>query len=140
MDWNYIAGEMETLGLTAFQRSLQRLAEHAFGDNAAMDEEDERMLFYMLGCGTYGTLQTNVQRSLERIAEESGESARKIKKQYWRNRFFPSEEKIKDYYPFFYRHRGLIWLLPFYRVVRGVFVHPKKLWLEWKNVKGYKEG
>lgn len=133
MDWKYIAAELEKLELTEFEKKLKTLAYHAF-EKGELDEQDEDILFYMLGCGTYGNLQTRINNSLDKLREESVGSTRGYKLRYWRERLFWNREKCKNVFPFFYKHHWLIVLLPFYRVIRGLFRHPGQLFDEFKRV------
>ena len=133
MDWEYIDGELKKLGVAEFESDLKSLANNAFGSTGELTAENEKMLYFMLGSGTYGTMENHIRLSLDQIEGENK------KGRYWKNRFFVSEEKCKMYYPFFYRHPGFRWLLPGYRVIRGIMIHPGKLWREWKHVRNYKE-
>ena len=56
-------------------------------------------------------------------------------KKYMKERFWAKEDMIKEFYPFFYRHRSIRWFLPFFRIMKGLIIHPGKLYMEWKSMK-----
>ena len=56
---------------------------------------------------------------------------------YLMERIRTDENRMKEFYPFFYRHKILRGVLPIYRILRGICVHPGKLIMEWKVVNEY---
>lgn len=90
------------------------------------------MISYMLGSGTYGTFNNRIKNYLKRFEESGLKNQRKVRWQYVKARFLPEESFIREYYPFFYRHKGMRILLPWYRILKGLYIHPKKLLAEWK--------
>ena len=139
MDWSYVEAEAETLGLSAFEKALRRCAEHLLLGRGEAEADDWEMAYYMLGCGTYGTMDNRIMRSIGRLQTETGGDKKQAKKRYVRDRIFLSEERIQEYYPFFYRHKYLRWMLPIYRTVRGLFRHPGQLLREWRIWRKYRE-
>ena len=65
LDWEYIAGELETLALTDFERRNRELSLRLF-EGEAMSEEDSEMLDYILDSGTYGTMAHRVKKQIEK--------------------------------------------------------------------------
>lgn len=130
MDWKYIANELQTHGMTAFEQQLKKLSMHCFSEGE-LDEADEKLLLFMLGCGTYGNLDVKVDQSLKKLSEDGNVHT---KAKYFKQRLFLSPELCRSYFPFFYKHRWLIWLLPFYRLGRGLVRHPAVLWREFRKV------
>ena len=116
--------------MTAFEQQLKKLSMHCFSEGE-LDEADEKLLLFMLGCGTYGNLDVKVDQSLKKLSEDGNAHA---KAKYFKQRFFLSPELCRSYFPFFYKHRWLIWLLPFYRLGRGLVRHPAVLWREFRKV------
>ena len=139
MDWSYVEAEAETLGLSAFEKALRRCAEHLLLGRGEAEADDWEMAYYMLGCGTYGTMDNRIMRSIGRLQTETGGDKKQAKKRYVRDRIFLSEERIQEYYPFFYRHKYLRWMFPIYRTVRGLFRHPGQLLREWRIWRKYRE-
>lgn len=137
LDMDYVRRELEKLGLVEFEEQLRRLAQAAFGPKERMEPEDERLLYYLLGCGTYGNIQVRVNRQVEKLAQDSGGNVKDAKKRYLYSRLFPSGEAYEEYYGIFFRHAALRPFLMPYRLIRGVVHNPKRLWNElkvWKKV------
>ena len=118
LDMAYVAAEMEKLGIAAFEAQNRSLAQRLFSGET-LTETDQQMLNYILDSGVYGTLNHRVENGIRK----NGES----KLRYMLNRFFvPVSEKNPSYsdyaasYPFFYRHKILLPLLPFYRTFRSL--------------------
>lgn len=116
MDWRYIAKELEKLNLEDFEERNRSLALRLFS-GGALTEQEQDMLDYVISSGTYGTLQNRVKNN---IAAYGGGWA---KLRYMRDRFLvPITRSNKRYdtyaaaYPFFYRHKLLLPLLPLYRL------------------------
>lgn len=134
MDMSYIRAELETLQMTEFVEQMKNLGNAVFEGGRAMTPEEEELLYYLLGCGTYGTMRAGIERKIEKLAESGTIGARQAKMKYFSQRFFVSEDKCREHFPFFYRHRYLRPFLMPYRVIRGLIVHPGKLWKEAKIV------
>lgn len=117
LDMEYVAAEAEKLGIDEFEEKNRSLALHLFGGEE-LTEADLRMLGYVASSGTYGTVSHSVSNKLRK----NGWS----KPRYMLRRFLvPVSKKNADYgafastYPFFYKHKALLWTLPFYRVARA---------------------
>lgn len=139
MDWGYVRGELESLGLADFEACSRTLADAALGGACSLAGPDggpllngvqERLLMHFLGCGTYGTLRVRVGRQLERIVAESEGDLAQAKRRYLFERTFIPEDVMKDAFPAFHRHKALRLLLPAYRACRGLARHPKRIWRE----------
>ena len=139
MDWEYIVGELKKLELASFEKQLRKTAEHAFSLNGVMDEDDRQFAKVMIGSGTYGSLDYKVERHLERIALEQQLMDWRVRLVYIRDRMKMDDSLVKTAYPFFYRHPRMRIFLPFWRVVRGLVVHPGKLWHEWQLLNRYRK-
>ena len=132
MDWGYLRRELEKLGLKDFECSMRTLSQTAFDGGKELSKKEEEILYYLLGSGTYGSMTNNVEHRVEQIANQNGEDIGRAKRKYLLKRLFATEEECKSHYPFFYRHWYFRPVLPLYRVIRGLIVHPEKLWREWK--------
>lgn len=137
LDRTYLQKELETLKLTAFEKQLRNASMHAFAKEVSLTEEDRKVIGYMMGSGTYGNLGNSVNNKLTKLKEDAGDN-KKAKRRYMFRRIWVSEETMKAYFPFFYKHRFFRIFLPFYRFGRGMIVHPKRLLNEYKSVKKYK--
>jgi len=118
LDEAYVSGEFERLGLAEFEKANRSLAFHLFGDGK-LTEEDKKMLEYVFSSGTYGTISNHVSNKMHR------ENWSKMR--YALSRFFvpirksnPDYDLFSRHYPFFYKHKFLMPLLPFYRVFKGI--------------------
>lgn len=136
LDWNYVEGELEKLKLQDFEKKLKRAAEELFGEGK-LPEETEDFLFELLGCGTYGSQSERVKRKLNKLDQGNRKKARR---DYVRERFFPDRETVRENFPFFARHRYLLWLLPVYRLGRGLVKNRRNLirelrllWVDRRN-------
>ena len=96
------------------------------GEVPKLTDDQQRLWLYLLGCGTYGTLENRVASRLEELAKE-GKSAGAARAEYLGSRFIPSYEWCCCDHPVL---RGRKWLYPgflVFRALRGVAVHPGRL-------------
>lgn len=120
LDWAYLNRELEQLGLTDFERMNRQLAMHIFSGKAPLSPDERKELHYYICSGTYGTVSNKVENQLQGNASGS-------KLKYLLHRLFPPMEWIKDYYPFFYRHKILFPLFWIVRPLHGLFRNRKQL-------------
>ena len=118
LDMDYVTAEAEKMELTEFEAQNRALAQRLFS-GAPLTEADQRMLDYILASGVYGTMTHQVENMLTKH--------RYGKIGYALNRFLvPVSRKNPKYaafemtYPFFYRHKIFLPLLPFYRTFRAI--------------------
>lgn len=135
MDWTYIHRELKKTGLDTYEKKIHKTAEDVFAVDGITDQEDWDMIHYMFGSGTYGTFQNRIEGKLKEIQEQGERMPRQIRWQYIKERCWPEETFVREYYPFFYRHRWLCFFLPCYRIIKGMILHPGKLVSEWKILK-----
>ncbi len=128
---NYVEAETEKLGIREFEKQNRSLSLHLYGGKA-LTASDREMLDYILSSGAYGTIMRRVQNKMR------NNGWGKIR--YMLYRFsVPISRKNRRYacfaglYPFFYRHKFLLPLLPFYRTFRAIL--SGKLKAEVKAVK-----
>lgn len=132
LDWKYIEGELNTLGIASLEREMRLLAEKLFSDpvqfyEVCLTEGEQRMLSYFCGSGTYGTMEIRVEKKLRKLLPEGEKLTVKEKLRYLWRRLIPDQEWFRCYEPFFARHK---WLIPFflvYRVFRGIFFRRKNM-------------
>ncbi len=117
-DMEYVAAEAEKLGIADFEKQNRSLSLHLFGEGE-LTAADLDMLDYILSSGAFGTRENHVENSLRQ--------KKWSKLQYMLDRFcVPMRKKNIKYdsfsakYPYFYRHRILLPVLPFYRVVEAL--------------------
>ena len=115
LDMAYVKAEAEKLGIADFEAENRSLAQRLFSGEALTAEEDETLQL-ILDSGAYGSRELAVQRrlsdfgygklryALERFLEP-------LNKNSWNYRNLSYE------FPFFYKYKVLLPLLPFYRVI-----------------------
>lgn len=142
MDRNYLNAELVKLGMRDFERDLRRVSESVIGSDtcgqvlagnaAAIPQQDERMLAYMLSSGTYGTLSNNVNNKLAKEAAENGQKGSRAR--YLLHRVFPPLSNLAKGYPVLKR---VPWLLPgvyAYRLIVKPFTRFSRLRTELMTV------
>ncbi len=131
MDWDYIDGELKKLGIYDEEKLLVSLAKKVFSANGSqteLNEKEKGTLEYIIDSGVYGTFNNRMNHDFEEYREKGGYY--RIK--YIFRRIFPEEQKLKEWFPFFYRN---VWARPFlipYRIGRGLLVKRKKIASEIK--------
>ncbi len=68
LDWKYINGELEKLGIAAYEATVKSLAGKVFSSDCTPQQEIEKilkpgeqeLLSFSLGAGTYGTVDIRV--------------------------------------------------------------------------------
>ena len=131
LNWNYIAGELDKLGIADFERRNRDLARRLFSGEA-LTPEDEAMLQYVVSSGVYGTRQNHVSNQIRKIG-----GGGKGKLRYLMNRIFLPMECVESVYPFFYRHRVLLPILCFWRIGKALTTRRKRVCSELKILSGY---
>ena len=118
LDMDYVAAETEKLGIADFEASNRSLAQHLFSGET-ITEADKEMLDYILSSGVYGTLDHRVENRLQKYGGGKLRYA-------LRRVTVPMSKKNPEYYafasyfPFFYKHKILLPLLPAWRILRGL--------------------
>ena len=120
MDFTYILNQIDKLKMRDFYHKSYKLCINAF--EYEMDKDDEEFLDFLLSCGIYGTDQQQMNNRLEG----------KNKLKYIINRMFIDKNECKDQYPFFYKHKIFLPLLPFYRLTLAMIRSPKRIIKEIK--------
>ena len=121
LDKNHIKQRLNEIGCLTFEQNSLKLTRNAFKET--MDNEDLKMLYYLLGCGTYGNVGANVHNQLKK----------KSKKQYLIDRLFPHDAAYEEMYPTFYKYKILLIFLPFYRLFKALIKSPKRIFVEIKS-------
>ena len=158
LDFDYIAAEIEKLGIKDFEATARSLSMKIFGDPErfakycrgecdgaecplALDNKEREMLEYIRLAGTYGTLSNKIKKELD---ASGGGKISKLK--YITGRFFvpisrknPHYAAMANWYPFFYKHKILLPALPFYRLGRSLKKRPGAIRAELKAVKSIKD-
>lgn len=126
LDREYIAAELEKLGMTEFEENVRVLSKKLFSPETAdaLTDEEREMLLYYSSSGTYGVLKNTVNKMMMQITE--GKEGERIslwmRIKYCFGRVFPSMDYYKDYYPHIYKNKLLIPGFVIKRFFKGVFV------------------
>ena len=133
LDWNYISGELDKLGIGEFEQKSRSLAMKIFSspELPKLSDDERDMLEYYLLSGTYGTGKNHVENSMKKFSEKTGSNSRF---RYIMRRIFPELEAYKEHYPFFYKHRILLPVGWMYRLFKGLIVNGKNILGELKIV------
>ena len=137
LDWSYIERELDKLGVLAFEKTFRSISMKIFGNGEAvsrLSEEEYSMLCDSMFAGTYGNLQSGIDKKLHKIQGNEDRITKNTKVKYIIGRLFPSMSYYKAYYPFIYKTRIFIPFFVIFRMVRGVLRNGKKLMREVKVV------
>ena len=132
LDRDYIASELDSIGIKDFEEKTRSLAQKTFSFSA-LNETEQKELEYYIGSSCYGTSENLMAVKL------NNDDSLKSKRRYVRKRLFPDEKTLEQFHPVVYRHRILYPFLLIYRPFKGLFVTRKKLVREYKSLKGYKK-
>lgn len=116
LNWEYIEAELSKLGMADFENGIRRIAKRVIGDDACgallrgedgfLNDDDCAFVAYMLGSGTYGTLQNAVENKIQENEQAGAGNARA---RYLMQRAFPPAAQLAQGYPVLKKHA---WLLP----------------------------
>ncbi len=131
IDHTVASRELGRMGMAKFERDMRLLAKALLAPDVCPAEvlssfsaHEREVLAYLLGSGTYGTLEHMYANALQ---ETVGDTREEKLARYVARRLFPSPGQIYSQNAAIDRHR---WLLPLfypYRLVRGVVAHREKL-------------
>lgn len=131
LDWNYIHGELKTLGLSEFEYKLRTLSETLFLKKSLSSSQRELLGFLIEKTDVENFEISKVKGKL--LLQES-DNVRKNKLRYIWNRICIPEAECRAYYPFVYRHR---WTMPFlilYRLAKGLILERQKFVMEFRSL------
>ncbi|MBQ6294595.1 MAG: nucleotidyltransferase family protein [Firmicutes bacterium] len=114
LDWDYVAGELEKIGMSEFEEKNRSLALHLFNGENLSEEEQER-LDYIVFSGTYGTMKNKVDNA---VVRQGGGFLGKLR--YFFRRLFLPMDKVRKYFPLFAKVPILLPFLPIYRLIRSM--------------------
>ena len=134
---SYIERELDKLGVLAFEKTFRSVSMKIFGKGEAvsrLSEEEYSMLCDSMFAGTYGNLQSGVEKKLHKMQGNEDKITNRTKMKYYMSRLFPPMSFIKAYHPLVYRIKIIIPLFIVFRMVRGVLINGEKLMKEAKMV------
>ena len=134
---SYIERELDKLGVLEFEKTFRSISMKIFGKGEAvsrLNREEYSMLCDSMFAGTYGNLQSGIDKKLHKIQGNEDRITKNTKAKYIIGRLFPPISYYKAYYPFIYKTRIFIPFFVIFRMVRGVLQNGKKLMREVKVV------
>ena len=136
LDWAYINEQTEQLTIAGFEREQRELANKVFSSVTLPDltEHEQELLDYYLTSCTYGTKTRSAENT---VKKHYAKSHSKSKFSFIWARLFPDMEFMKQYYPFFYRHRLLLPVGYVWRWCKGIATNHKKLQAEMRALRKY---
>ena len=136
LNWSYVEKELKVLEIYDFETKIRKLALKLFGDKAySLMGEEQELLDYLIGAGTYGTINNYVEKSLKKLQGTEGPITVWTKVRYTLNRLFPNVAHMKQYSAFCRKHP---WSIPFfwvYRLYKAATVRKKDIVQEIKALK-----
>lgn len=133
LDQEYVSAELQKLGIADFEKSCRELALCLFGGQE-ITSEGQKMLLYRFSSGARGNRKNLVKNNVTSYGRGT-----RAKLRYCLYRVFPPMTEIQKKHPFFYRHKILLPLMPFWRLLKGLFFHRAFLKNEVKEVFHTKE-
>lgn len=133
LNWEYIQKECKKLGIAEFEYQNRILCKKALTlpQSYKLSPEEQDLLEYYFNCGTYGTIENEITKRLEKFNSNSN---RRLRFKYILNRIFPSLEFYRFYYPFFYHHKILLPIAWTFRLAKGMTVKRKHMKRELRFV------
>lgn len=108
LDSDYISPKCQKLGIADFERSNREAAMKLF-DCGKLTKSEQELLDIFIFSGTYGNFETRIKMA--------GAAHKTSKVKYIFERLKISEDALKEFYPFFYKHKALRPLLYAWRLI-----------------------
>ena len=134
---SYIERELDKLGVLEFEKTFRSTSMKIFGKGEAvsrLNREEYSMLCDSMFAGTYGNLQSGIDKKLHKIQGNEDRITKNTKVKYIIGRLFPPMSYYKAYYPFIYKTRIFIPFFVIFRMVRGVLQHWREMMREIRVV------
>ena len=128
LDMEYVSSEIKSLGVSEFEYVLRSLSMKIFDDpQCSLSETESKMLNQFIDSGTYGTIDICARNKRKKYIDNTGNTG---KAGYVLRRIFPHMETYKASFPFFYKHKILLPVGWFCRLVRAVLQKNRRVkWL-----------
>lgn len=133
LDIKYIENMLKKFGISDFEKSIREVAADLFGKNQ-LDIKNNEMFEYIAFSGVHGTTSNIVINKIKALDNDVMYG----KFKYIWSRIFLTPAQIKESYPYFYRHKILLPLLPFHRLKRLLTTSYKRINGEVKTLIKYK--
>ena len=135
LDRDYLDAELKKLRIEDFERTMRRLSHKVF-TGAQPDEQEKKVLDYLILSGCNGTIENREYNLMEQNlgGDDSGAS----KRRFIKSRIFLSGDALERQYPFVAKHKALYPFLVVYRPVKGAVTHPKRILREFHKIIHFK--
>ena len=135
LDWTYVNSELDKMGITDYENKNRELSLKVF-DGAALSDAEKLLLNSYIISNTYGSLDNKVERGVQ---NNGGNAFAKFKYAVMRLTvpFSPDNPRYKAFemsYPFFYKHKIFLPLLPIIRPIYVIVKNRKKAFTELKTL------
>lgn len=127
LDWSYINSELETLGISDFEKKIKVLSSKMFSNidglqKAEISADEAALLKYIFYSGTYGGQASKIIYNVAKLNSENKKPNKKgWKIKYLWKRVFPEKEFMMRYYPTAYKYKVLIPFVYVQRIFKGIF-------------------
>ena len=119
MDWDYVAEQLDALGITELERQNRQLALALF-TGEELTQEDEALFEYMVESGAYGTLAHSVSNQIAQYGRGG----------YFLRQAFPSIERMAPNYPILKRVPVLYPVCWALRLANALATKPRKVFYQ----------
>ncbi len=126
LDWAYITGELDKMGLGEFDARIRRLGGKLFSTGEALDQEQMKLFAFCVSSGTYGTVKNTVINGLRRIQPE-GKLSAKTRLLYMLRRIWPRPEWFEEFHPFVAKHPIVKPFFLLWRLLRSALTRGKAI-------------
>lgn len=131
LNWPYIEEELERLNLLEFDKEMRALSKAVLTNEQQMDDREKTKVCFLLHNMTYGERDKESQQELLLWKkQQNAKSKWEAKWQYVLDRIFLPGEMSKENYPFFYKYTIFKPFLIVWRLLKGIFICPGRLWRE----------
>ena len=136
LNWEYIHEQTKQLDIAGFEREQRELANKVFSSVTfpELTEHEQDLLDYYLTSCTYGTKTRSAENT---VKKHYAKSHSKSKFSFIWARLFPDTEFMKQYYPFFYRHKLLLPVGYVWRWCKGIVTNRRKIQAEMRALRKY---
>lgn len=125
LNWEYLHAELEKIGLSGFERTMQELSEKAFHmqkNAAGLTKREKRMLGSLVFSNTYGSRSSFWYSYIKQAQKMGKKVSLKSKARYLMSRLFPDrlymELWCQEYEPYIAQHQWLMPVAPIWRIVK----------------------
>lgn len=136
LNWEYIHEQTKQLNIAGFEREQRELAEKVFSSVTfpELTEHEQELLDYFLTSKTYGTTSRAADNTIRKYQSKLRSKSRF---RYLWARLFPEPKYMEQGFPFFCRHKLLLPVGYFWRIIRAPFIRKDKIKAEIKALKKY---